>query len=118
MVLAAAVFAGRLFLRPYLPYGNHAGPIANPTGSEKKAIGQEQYLRSYTAVPLMEVSRLGIRSRLLHWAGVSILYVGSPLSLATRFYGLVAHPLLLLLAGDSGLDFPSVLTARLGSRPT
>ena len=46
--------------------------------------------------------------------GVSLVFLGSPLSLVTRFYGMVAHPILLLI-GDSGLDLASRLAETLPS---
>jgi MauM/NapG family ferredoxin protein len=44
-------------------------------------------------------------------AGVSLVHLGSPLSLVTRLYGLVFHPLL-LLAADGGLEWAGPVISR------
>ncbi len=107
MVLVVAALAGRLFCGHICPMGTTLDLLQIPLGPRRKPSAKNntyeatQRFRSwkYLTLGLVLASALG---------GVSILFIGSPLSLATRFYGLVAHPLL-LLAGDSGLDFGAAL---------
>jgi MauM/NapG family ferredoxin protein len=102
VVLAAAALVGRVFCGHICPMGTTIDLLQIPVGPRRKPSAKNnsyeatERFRSwkYLALAVVLAAALG---------GVSILFVGSPLSLATRFYGLVVHPLLLLL-GDSGLD--------------
>ncbi len=102
IVLAAAVLAGRFFCGHICPMGTTLDLLQIPLGPRRKPSARNnsyeatERFRSWKYLALGFVLAASL-------AGVSLLFIGSPLSLATRFYGLVVHPLLLLL-GDSGLD--------------
>ncbi len=71
------------------------GPRRKPSAKNNTYEATERFRSwKYLTLAIVLTAALG---------GVSLLFIGSPLSLATRFYGLVVHPLLLLL-GDAGLD--------------
>ncbi len=120
IVLAAAVLAGRFFCGHICPMGTTLDILQIPVGPRRRPSAKNNTYEAtarfrswkYLTLALVLAAALG---------GVSLLFIGSPLSLATRFYGLVVHPLLLLL-GDSGLDLaaswlPSDLTyVQIGGR--
>ncbi|MGB6064943.1 MAG: 4Fe-4S binding protein [Desulfomonilaceae bacterium] len=105
LVLAAAILAGRFFCGHICPMGTTLdllqvclGPSRKPSVKKNTYEATARY-RAWKYLILVFVLGAAL-------AGVSLLFIGSPLSLVTRFYGLVVHPLVLLLA-DSGLDLAS-----------
>ncbi len=102
MVLAAALLCGRIFCGHICPMGTTLdigqSPITRKRRPSTKTNSYEATSRyrawKYAALAVILAAALG---------GVSLLFLGSPLSLVTRFYGLVLYPMLLLL-GDVGIQ--------------
>jgi MauM/NapG family ferredoxin protein len=90
---------GRFYCSTFCPMGTSIDladrMIAPPRKKEKKAFhaGPKHY--KYLFLLLILGAAL---------SGLSFVFLGSPLSLATRFYGLIMYPLLCLIA-KSGLEF-------------
>jgi MauM/NapG family ferredoxin protein len=110
IVLAVALICGRIFCGHICPLGTTLdigqSPITGKRRLSSKTNSYEATTRyrtwKYAGLVVILAAAVG---------GVSLLFVGSPLSLVTRFYGIMLYPLLLLLA-DSGIQIAApVLTA-------
>ncbi len=102
VVLASALLFGRVFCGHICPMGTTLDVMQSPLIGRKKPSAKRASFeatakyRSYKYLALVGIIAAGA-------AGVSLVFVGSPLSLITRFYGLCLYPILLLL-GDASLD--------------
>ncbi|MCX5862506.1 MAG: 4Fe-4S binding protein [Deltaproteobacteria bacterium] len=107
VVILAALFLGRFFCGHICPMGTTLDMLQVPVVSKRRRSVQKN---SYEATSSYRNWKywilIGILAGCL--AGVSLIFVASPLSLITRFYGLVIYPVL-LLAGDSLLNLASPL---------
>lgn len=99
VVLALAVVGGRFFCGHICPMGTTLDVGQTATGSRKSrsalmgSYQSSQRYRHYKYVALGAILAAGL-------VGVSLVHLGSPLSLVTRFYGLAVYPVA-LLTGDS-----------------
>ena len=102
IVLAAALICGRFFCGHICPMGTTLDFCQSPLTGKKRLPGKTN---SYEATGQYRSWKYVVLAVMLGAAlcGVSLLFLGSPLSLVTRFYGLVLYPILLLL-GDSGVQ--------------
>jgi MauM/NapG family ferredoxin protein len=102
LVLVLCVFAGRIFCGHLCPMGTTLDLCEQPVRKKSRAFQRSTHLRvpaSFRAIKFLFLGLL-IGSAM---AGVSLIFLGSPLSLVTRFYGLVLYPLALLI-GDQALS--------------
>jgi len=101
--LALTVLMGRVFCGHICPMGTTLDVLRVPLGPKKKpSVKRNSYeatvrFRSWKYIVLAVILAAAL-------GGVSLVFLGSPLSLVTRFYGLVLYPLL-LLAGDSAFQW-------------
>jgi len=108
-VLVAALFIGRFFCGHVCPMGTTLDILQSPLISRKKPSNKNntyeatQRYRVWKYVGLLAVLASALSS-------VSLVYWGSPLSLITRFYGLVVYPLV-LMAADLTLQLVTPLLA-------
>jgi MauM/NapG family ferredoxin protein len=102
-VLAVTLLIGRVFCGHICPMGTTLDILQAPLGPKSKpSVKKNTYeatrrYRAWKYLGLVLIIFAGL-------GGVSLVFLGSPLSLVTRFYGLVLYPLL-LLAGDSALQW-------------
>jgi len=108
-VLIAALVAGRFFCGHICPMGTTLDvlqiPLVPGTGRRVKETAYEATsgYRRWKHLFLAAVVAGAV-------AGVSLVHLGSPISLITRFYGIVAHPVL-LLTGDTAIGAASRLSS-------
>lgn len=108
-VLAAALFLGRFFCGHICPMGTTLDMLQKPVVSRHRQIkhtsSQEKPFsyRNWKYLILAAVLASAL-------AGVSLVFSASPLSLVTRFYGLVIYPMA-LLAGDAIIGLLSPLAS-------
>lgn len=111
VVLLAALFLGRFFCGHICPMGSTIdalellGPRRKVTGKDG-AYESNARFRSWKYVGLLAILGAAL-------SGVSLVFLGSPLSLVTRLYALVLHPVLMLL-GEVGLRFVAPMASRVG----
>lgn len=121
-VLAVALVAGRLFCGHICPMGTTIDlgervvtPKKKPASRDNSYEATTRY-RNWKYIALAVILSAGV-------GGVSLVHLGSPLSLVTRFYGLVAWPLTLRV-GELGLQglapvldrFPMLASAQIAQR--
>ncbi len=98
-VILITVILGRIFCGYVCPMGTtiDAGrlPVARRTRARENSAESTNARRYWKYVFLVVVFAACL-------GGVSLVHLGSPLSLTTRLYGIVVHPLLTLL-GETGL---------------
>lgn len=102
IVVATGLFAGRIFCGYICPMGATLDCIETlfrsaskrPPRDSGQSIKRFSHKTKYAVILVMMGAAIG---------GVSLVSWGSPLSLATRLYGLVIHPIV-LFAGDQILD--------------
>jgi len=109
LVLGVTLLLGRVFCGHACPMGTTLDLFEACLGPRKKDPGK---INSYEATSNYRTWKyLGLGFVMAAAAvGVSLVFLGSPVSLATRFYGMVVHPILLLI-GDSGVDLISRFTS-------
>jgi len=107
LVAAATLVLGRFFCGHICPMGTSLDILEAVTLPRKKAGARDN---SYEATSRFRSWKYWFLAAIFGAAvgGFSLLFLGSPLSLVTRFYGLVLYPLL-LVAGDSTLQLASAL---------
>ncbi|MEJ2716132.1 MAG: 4Fe-4S binding protein [Deltaproteobacteria bacterium] len=112
IILVSALFLGRYFCGHICPMGTTLDIVSGPVDSRRKARVSD---RSFEATSRYRswkyLGLIGIVGAAV--GGVSLVHLGSPLSLATRLYGLCLYPIAGLL-GDSGLALVSPWLTRLG----
>ncbi|MEW6187743.1 MAG: 4Fe-4S dicluster domain-containing protein [Thermodesulfobacteriota bacterium] len=106
IVLAAALILGRVFCSHFCPMGTTLELIGKVRLWGKKRKGLPTYL---SRIKYLLLGFLLGGSFL----GVSWVFIASPLSLITRFYGIFIYPLL-SLAGESGLTVIRPLAEKIG----
>lgn len=112
IILVSALFFGRYFCGHICPMGTTLDILGGPVGSRQKArVSNRSFeatsrYRSWKYLGLIAIGAAAV-------AGVSLVHLGSPLSLVTRLYGLCLYPILTLL-GESGLSLFSPWLASLG----
>ena len=95
IVMALTVFMGRFFCSTICPMGATIDVTDRLIGSgQKKAF--QKYVHSRSLKYLKYKILLFIMGSAL--MGVSLVFIASPISLITRFYGLIIHPVLCLIA--------------------
>ena len=113
VVLLSALFLGRVFCGHICPMGTTLDALQAPVQRDTKPSVETNAYESagafrgwkYVMLALILASAVG---------GVSLVFLGSPLSLVTRLYALALHPVLLLVA-DSGLAWVSPSIDRVAS---
>ncbi|HMK34589.1 MAG TPA: 4Fe-4S binding protein [Desulfomonilaceae bacterium] len=110
-VLAASLMLGRFFCGHICPMGTMLDILQGLTRRKKIRAKNRSYegsaqFRSWKYLGLLFILASAI-------GGVSLVFLGSPLSLITRLFALVLHPVVLLL-GELGLQASAPLAARLG----
>lgn len=107
VVLIITVVAGRLFCGFVCPMGTTIDLMDSCLRPNRKAAARES---SYEATSRFRGWKylLLISILVAAVAGTSLVHLGSPLSLVTRFFGLVVHPILLLVA-DQGIHWSAPL---------
>jgi ferredoxin-type protein NapF len=108
VVAAVCLLAGRLFCGYVCPMGTTLDGTDALLGA-RPGPGPADRLTGIKYLVLAFLLGAGL-------LGVSYAFLAAPLSLITRLYGLVAQPVLALLA-DRGLALAQPLAARLGSAP-
>jgi MauM/NapG family ferredoxin protein len=97
LILAAAVFLGRFFCGHICPMGTTLDILQSALVSRKKpSVKNNSYESTQRYRKWKYLGLIAILASA--FTGVSLVYWGSPLSLVTRFYGLVVYPVLLLTA--------------------
>ncbi len=107
MVLVATLIMGRVFCGHVCPMGTTLEILQIPLADKRKNAGRNASYEAnarfrcwkYLALAGILVSAAG---------GVSLVYLGSPLSLITRLYALVIWPIV-LMAGDLGIQLTAPL---------
>lgn len=103
IVVASGLLFGRVFCGHICPMGTTLDIIQAPLLKGKKQPKQSSSfeatagLRNYKYFILISILAAAL-------AGVSLVFIGSPLSIVTRFFGLCAYPLLVLV-GDTALSW-------------
>ena len=103
IVVASGLLFGRVFCGHICPMGTTLDIIQAPLLKGKKqpkrtsSFEATAGFRNYKYLILIFTLAAGL-------VGVSLVFIGSPLSLVTRFYSLCAYPVLLLL-GDTALSW-------------
>jgi len=112
ILLLLTLVVGRIFCGHICPMGAtvdilraavRAGKKTNARNNSTEATAQYRVWK-YIGLVFIVAAAVG---------GISIVYVGSPLSLVTRFYGLSVYPVLLLVA-DSALYWIAPLLSKTG----
>lgn len=110
LVAAATIVLGRFFCGHICPMGTSLDILEGVALPRKRSRARES---SYEATSRFRSWKFWFLAVVFGAAvgGFSLLFLGSPLSIVTRFYGLVLYPLL-LLAGDTTLrlvgDLPGI----------
>lgn len=103
VLLALTVLMGRFFCGHICPMGTTLDILRVPIGPKRKpSVKRNSYEATMRFRSWKYLGLAGILAAAL--GGISLVYFGSPLSLVTRFYGLVLYPLL-LLSGDSAFQW-------------
>lgn len=112
IVLASCLLVGRLFCGHVCPMGTTLDLLERPLGPNHKPSVKNS---SYEATVRYRTWKyLGLTAILgATLAGVSLVHLGSPLSLVTRLYALGLYPVAALL-GESGLALVSPLFSTFG----
>jgi len=112
ILLLAALVLGRVFCGHICPMGTTidvlryaVGPRRDPPAKSASYEATNRF-RSWKYLILAAILAAGV-------AGVSLVHLGSPLSLVTRLYALCLHPLA-LMAGDWGLSWGAPLFGAVG----
>jgi MauM/NapG family ferredoxin protein len=110
VVLLSAFFVGRVFCGHICPMGTTLDVLQSSLKLERKKSVKSN---SYESTGQYRRWKYAILAVILSAAlgGVSLVFVGSPLSLVTRLYALAFHPVLLLVS-DSGLAWVAPLIDR------
>lgn len=113
IVLLSALFLGRVFCGHICPMGTTLDVLQSAVRSGKKPSAKTN---AYESAGTLRRWKFVVLAVVLASAagGLSLVYLGSPLSLATRFYALVLHPVI-LLAADSGLAWVAPAVDRIAS---
>lgn len=112
LVLGLSFFLGRVFCGHVCPMGTTLDALQSPiTRNRKPKTDAASYeatsrFRSYKYLILTIILLAGL-------AGVSLVHLGSPLSLVTRLYGLVLYPVAAAM-GDTGLSAAAPFAPALG----
>lgn len=112
IVLAACFVLGRFFCGHICPMGTTLDLLEPPlAGKQRRSTKKSAYeadsaRRSWKYLILAAIAAAAL-------AGVSLVHIGSPLSLVTRFYGLCLYPIALLI-GESGLAAASPVLSKVG----
>ncbi|MBI4962601.1 MAG: 4Fe-4S binding protein [Desulfomonile tiedjei] len=107
--LALVLLMGRFFCGHICPMGTTLDVLQVPLGPRRKpSVKRNSYeatvrFRSWKYLGLAAIMFAAL-------GGISLVFLGSPLSLVTRFYALVLYPLL-LLTGDSAFQWVRPLLA-------
>lgn len=107
IVCFAAIIAGRIFCGHICPMGTSLDLMQSPVlGGRRRSGKANSYeatcsYRGWKYLFLILILSAGL-------VGISLVFLGSPLSLATRFWGLVIHPVVLLI-GDVGIQLAAVV---------
>ncbi len=105
IVCLAGLFVGRVFCGHICPMGTSLDILQSPlTGGVKRSRKTNSYEASSSYRGLKYLFLIVILAAAL--GGVSLVFLGSPLSLATRFWALVIYPVA-MLAGDWGIQLSS-----------
>ncbi len=110
LVLIAALFLGRIFCGHICPMGVTLDILHWLFGSRQRltpknnSFESTQYHRKWKYLVLIAIIAAAL-------TGVSLVHLGSPLSLITRFYGLVIYPVF-LIAADLLLQIGGPLLSR------
>lgn len=108
IMVAACLLVGRIFCGYICPMGTTIDCVeaylrkskTTPPKHKEHSLGRFSHRTKYAFLLIMLASALG---------GVSLVFLGSPISLVTRLYGLVIHPILLLV-GEQALSLTTPLT--------
>lgn len=100
LVLVSALLLGRVFCGHDCPMGTTLDLWSGL--ADRKKIGRQASFESSSSYRPWKYLFLAIVTAAAV-GGVSLMHLGSPLSLVTRFYGIVVHPLALLM-GDLGFQ--------------
>jgi MauM/NapG family ferredoxin protein len=113
VVLGTTLLLGRVFCGHACPMGTTLDLLEACLRPRRKAAAK---ISSYEATSNCRTWKYLVMAFIMAAGagGVSLVFLGSPLSLITRFYGIVAHPILLLI-GDSGMDLVSRLAGAMPS---
>ncbi len=113
VILGLTLLFGRFFCGHICPMGTTLEGLSGLASTGKKRKCSENAYPGETKPKRMKYVLL-VFILVAAIGGISLAHVGSPISLVTRFYALVAHPILLLLS-DLGLRAatPALLALRL-----
>ncbi|MFC1833974.1 4Fe-4S binding protein [Thermodesulfobacteriota bacterium] len=113
-VMFAAIFVGRLFCGHLCPMGTTIDALQIPlVGRIKQTARAGSYEATTKYRPLKYIFLGAIVSAAV--GGVSLIFLGSPLSLITRLYALCFYPILVLM-GEQGLALTGHWLADVGIR--
>jgi MauM/NapG family ferredoxin protein len=108
LVLLMCLFAGRFFCGHVCPMGTTLDLCEHSVKTRSRGFLRTMFQGMPDSFRVVKFIFLGIVLGSAA-AGVSLIFLGSPLSLVTRFYGLVLYPLALLI-GDQALSFSQFLS--------
>jgi MauM/NapG family ferredoxin protein len=111
VILIAVLFLGRFFCGHICPMGSTLDALEVLVQRKKVKAKGGSYESNARFRSWKYLGLLGILGAAV--SGVSLVFIGSPISLVTRLYGLVLDPVLLLL-GDAGLMFVAPLASKAG----
>ncbi|MEW6351848.1 MAG: 4Fe-4S binding protein [Thermodesulfobacteriota bacterium] len=112
IVLLVSAVAGRVFCGHVCPMGTTLDILQSQVPRKEKPSAKNNAFPATAAYRSLKYLLLAVivGAAVL---GVSLVHVGSPISLVTRFYGIAVYPLL-LMAGDWGLFQASPIFSGLG----
>jgi len=112
LVMVSCLFLGRIFCGHICPMGATLD-LAEPSicGKRKSPLKDRSYEATSTYRSWKYLGLVAILASAV--GGVSLVYLGSPLSLITRFYALCLYPIVTLL-GESGLALADPWASKLG----
>jgi MauM/NapG family ferredoxin protein len=113
VVLVSVLFLGRVFCGHICPMGTTLDLLQAPVRAGRKPSDRDN---AYESAGALRGWKYAFLAAILAAAvgGLSLVFLGSPLSLVTRLYALVLHPVLVLIA-DSGLAGVAPTIDRLAS---